>query len=331
MDVYIQQKGSKVKKEKNHFVVINNESKNMIAPNKIKNIVIEENVSITTNAIKLALENNIGIYISDSYGNLFGRVWKIGFERTSEIRNKQLVVFKSKYGNIIGRNWIIDKINSQKKHLKKLYRRKNIDFSLEEKKINKIIEDIENINIEEKNYSNKIMGYEGIVSSLYYSRIGKLLPEEIKFKGRVNEGAKDIYNIVLNYSFGILYKKINHFLIVGGMDPKIGIFHTNIKNKDALLYDYIEPYRFLAWEVVFNVFSRKIFKKSYYDIKEEKLTFEGRKLILNKMYEKLNNPIKINDKKYPYKEVIKKNIVSLVKDLLENEIYSNLWYIKGEI
>lgn len=146
----------------------------------------------------------------------------------------------------------------------------------------------------------------------------------MNFKGRVNKGAKDIYNVVLNYSFGVLYKKINHSLIVSGIDPKIGIFHTTTKNKDALLYDFIEPYRFLAWEVVFSIFSKKLFNKTYYDIQTGKISVEGRKLILNKIYNKLEKPIKIGDKNCSYNNIIKKNTINLVKDLLENEVYNNL-------
>lgn len=328
MDVYIQKAGTKIKKEKNHFLIRTKEKNNLVAPSKIDSFVIEENISITTNAIKLAIDNDIAIYLSDSYGNIFGKFWKNGFERTSRIRSKQLIVFRSKYGNCIGKKWIIEKIETQKNHIKKLHRRKGIDFSFEENNMNKIIREIENISTDEENYSNRIMGYEGIASSLYYSRIGRLLPQDLNFKGRVNRDAKDIYNIVLNYSFGILYKKINHFLIVAGMDPKIGIFHTNINNKDALLYDFIEPYRFLAWEVVFSIFSKKLFNKAYYDIKTEKLTFEGRKLILNKMYNKLEKNIKKDNKNCSYNNMIKKNIINLVKDLLENEVYNNLWYFQ---
>lgn len=160
MDVYIQKVGTKIKKEKNHFLIKTNDKDNLVAPSKIDSFIIEENISITTNAIKLAIDNDIAIYVSDSYGNLFGKLWKNGFERTSIIRNKQLIVFKSKYGNIIGRNWIIEKIKTQKNHIKKLYKRKGMDFSFEENKIDAIINEINNIDIEEKNYSYKIMGYE---------------------------------------------------------------------------------------------------------------------------------------------------------------------------
>lgn len=168
------------------------------------------------------------------------------------------------------------------------------------------------------------MGYEGSASQIYYSAISQILPCDINFQKRTNQGAKDIYNIVLNYSFGILYTKVNHILTVVGFDTKIGIFHSNSLGKESLLYDFIEQFRFIAWEVVFSLFSKKIFNKSYITKDTNLLTLEGKKIILTEMYNKLEKTEERNNKKYSYNELIKKVAYDLRKDLLENEIYNNL-------
>lgn len=119
MEIYIQEKGSSLKKEKNHFLVETRLSSNRISPDKITSIIIEDNILISTGAIKLAIENDVPIFLSDGIGNIYGKVWKSTFEKNYLIRLKQFKVFDSKYGNEIGKNWIIKKIESQKNILLK--------------------------------------------------------------------------------------------------------------------------------------------------------------------------------------------------------------------
>lgn len=330
MEVYIQEKGSALRKEKNHFLIETKINSNCISPEKVTSIIMEDSTSITTGAIKLAIENDIPLFLSDGLGNIYAKIWKPSFGKNSLVRLQQLKVFNSKYGNKIGREWIISKIESQKKHIIKIYQRRNLNCVQEIKKFNNIIYQIKGIDIRIENYSNTIMGYEGIASQLYYSIIEKMLPENINFTGRVNQGAEDIYNAVLNYSFGILYTKVNHILTVAGFDTKIGIFHSNLIGKDSFLYDFIEQFRFIAWEVTFRLFSRKIFKKSYFDENVKLLTLEGRRVILEEMYQKLNRVNDIDNEKYSYNELMKKNAYNLRKDLLENEIYNSLWYFTSK-
>ncbi|MCI6152338.1 MAG: CRISPR-associated endonuclease Cas1 [Fusobacterium perfoetens] len=324
MEVYIQEKGSSLRREKEHFIIESKGKINHISPEKITNIIIEDNSIISTNAIKLAVENDIPIFLSDGIGNIYGKVWKPHFGKNSLVRLKQLKVFNSKYGNSIGKEWIILKLESQKKHIMKIYKRRNKDYTNEVFLFDNIINSVKQLGIEKENFSNTIMGYEGNGSRLYYSLIAKMLPENIGFTKRINQGATDIYNVVLNYSFGILYTRINHLLTVAGFDTKIGIFHTDITGKDSLLYDFIEQFRFISWEVVFSIFTKKIFNKNYLDEETRILTIDGRRVILEEMFKKLNKIEERNGEKCSYNELIKKKVYKLREELLENEIYNSL-------
>jgi CRISPR-associated protein Cas1 len=46
-------------------------------------------------------------------------------------------------------------------------------------------------------------------------------------------------------------------LIVAGLDPFVGILHRDDYNKKSMVFDFIEPYRTWADEVVFKLFSAK--------------------------------------------------------------------------
>jgi len=71
------------------------------------------------------------------------------------------------------------------------------------------------------------------------------MPVSYQFEIRDRQPAKDPFNALLNYSYGILYGKIEGALIKAGIDPYVGIFHRDDYNRPALVYDIIERYR--AW------------------------------------------------------------------------------------
>ncbi len=323
MEVYIQETASSLRQEKEHFLISAKDKKNPLSPDKVKSIIIEDNCTVSTNAIKLAIKNDIPIFFSDGLGNIYGKIWKNGIERNLDIRIRQLKIFKSFYGNVIAKKWIIEKIESQKKHIIKAYKRKNIDYSAEIEKFQRVLKSIELLDNQEENFANIIMGYEGVASNIYYTSIGKVLPEMLDFNKRVNQGASDIYNMTLNYAFGILYSKVNHELSISGLDTKIGILHKNILGKDALLYDFIEPFRIIAWECIYSMFTKKLFNKSFIEEKNI-ISIEGRRVILKEMHTKLSKKEERSGGKYSYNELIKIKIRELIKEIMENEIYSEL-------
>ena len=51
---------------------------------------------------------------------------------------------------------------------------------------------------------------------------------------------------MLNYSYGVLYGRVERLLILAGLDPFIGFFHCDSYKKPSLVYDLIEPFRAIA-------------------------------------------------------------------------------------
>ena len=324
MDIYIQNHGSSLKKEKEHFLISSPDETRSLSIDMIDSFIISDGCLLTTDAIKLAINNNIPIYFSDNLGKVYGKIWSSNYDILAQLHLKQLKVFSSKYGNLIGRKWIIEKINNQKIHLIKLYSRKKLDFSDIENQIDSIITKIREINLESKNYSSIIMGYEGTASRLYYSFINNLLNDTWKFEKRKHQDAKEPYNIILNYLFGVLYSKVDHILTINGLNTNIGIFHSNSVNQKSLLFDFIEPFRYIVWESTFNLFSKKLINKSFFENETNKLTVEGKKIILTEFYKKLNKTKEINKKNYKLEYFISRKAKNLIKDLMENELYNQL-------
>lgn len=324
MDIYIQKQGTSLKKEKEHFLISSLDETKPLSVDMIDSFIISPGCSLSTDSIKLAIENNIPIYFSDSFGNIYGKLWHTSFNSAAEIHMKQLKVFSSKYGNLIGRKWIIEKIETQKRHLLKIHRRKNFPYIPLEKQFDDIIEKIRSVDLNISNYSNIIMGYEGNASRIYYTTINDFLPETWKFEKRNHQGAVEPYNIILNYLFGVLYSKLDHILTISNLNINIGILHSNSVNQKSLLFDFIEPYRYIVWETTFTLFTRKLINKNFFTLEDYKLTSEGKKIILTEFYKRFNRLKEINGKKYKLEQLILKRAKNLAKDLIENEVYSKL-------
>jgi len=87
-----------------------------------------------------------------------------------------------------------------------------------------------------------------------------LIPEKYAFEARSRNPAKDPFNCMLNYSYGILYSSVEKACIIAGLDPYIGIMHTDNYNKKALVYDMVEMYRGYMDEIVSGCLAQRKFK-----------------------------------------------------------------------
>lgn len=299
MDVFIASQGTSISKDGETFVIKNQDGNRTISPVKIKTLILTTSSSITTDAIELANRFNIDILVMDKYGNPYGRFWHCKFGSTAKIRRMQLEIFSSEEGFNISKEWILKKMDSASNHLKKLgYRRKNeiglINSRIES--INYYINKIDELDGDSEEIRQKIMGYEGNASKVYYNTISELLPLEYRFSSRTTRPAIDPYNAYLNYGFGILYSKVEKACIIAGLDPFIGAIHTDGYNKKSLVFDMIEMHRYLVWETVFNLFSRKLVTKNQFEVTKGgvSLSKEGKKLIATSVGDKMVKKIEYN-------------------------------------
>ena len=128
MDLYINSYGTYLHKVGEMFELEaeldGKKIKQKISPLKIKSIIISTSARITTDAIKLAVENNIDIVMLDDFGNPYGRFWHSKFGSTAYIRRKQIEKFESLEGLELAKKWLGIKIESNIEHLKELQYKK---------------------------------------------------------------------------------------------------------------------------------------------------------------------------------------------------------------
>jgi len=245
------------------------EQKHYFAAHKVSSIFLQKGMAISTDAIFLALKNNIDIVILDYNGFPCARIWHGKLGSTTKIRKKQLEASLNEQAVFWTKKWVMQKIQNQIDLLKDLKKNRAAKSEYMQQKIdninklNKKLGDLKANKISD--IEEQIRGLEGTAGRIYFETLNNIFPKQYQFNGRSSRPAKDPFNAFLNYSYGILYSKIEKSLIIAGLDPYIGFLHRDDYNQKSLVFDYIEPYRTYADKVVFQLFSAKKINKKHTD------------------------------------------------------------------
>ncbi|HOC95968.1 MAG TPA: CRISPR-associated endonuclease Cas1 [Candidatus Cloacimonadota bacterium] len=301
MELHLNTFGTFLRKKDDMFEVMVEGKKTPIAPAKVSSIIISNAATMTTDAIQLALEHNIDVVFLDKYGSPYARIWFPKIGSTVLIRRRQLEALTNETGLEFIKLWITLKIMYQCRFMKALiskrdyvgeeYREKTgkmQDYALKVFSAQGTLEDL----------GASFMGWEGSASKLYFSTLGDLIPEGFRFKGRSSHPAKDAFNVCLNYGYGILYSKVERALVIAGLDPYIGLLHTDNYNKKSFVFDFIEPYRHFIDEPVFHIFSRHRFKPEYVEEVHQGviLSTQGKKFLAPLLLEHLDTRVRYHNK-----------------------------------
>ena len=270
-------------KEKHHF-----------ASQKVTSILMSKGSAISTDAVILAMKNNIDIIVFERDGMPVGRFWHSRPGSTSKIRKQQLEASLNETGVLWIKNWLTGKLDNQSELLKRLKNHRPAVADLIQEKIDAItalktkMKDVKGAKVDEMD--DTLRGLEGTAGRIYFQILSSLLTERYQFEGRSFRPAKDQFNAFLNYSYGILYSRVEKVLVIAGLDPYVGFMHRDDYNMKSMVFDFIEPYRTYADEVVFKLFSAKKVNDSHTDVITNgvSLNADGKNLLLQSLMQFLD-------------------------------------------
>ena len=259
--------------------------KHHFSSRKVHSILLSKGTAVSSDAIILAMKNNIDIVVLESDGTPVGRFWHSRPGSTSKIRKQQLEASLNQQGLFWIKSWLTQKLDNQIAFLKNLKKNRSTRADAIEEIIVQIADLKEKIkNIKGENVSEvdgTLRGLEGTAGRIYFGMLSQLLSTPYQFRGRSFRPAEDPFNAFLNYAYGILYSRVEKALIIAGLDPFVGFMHRDDYNMKSLVFDFIEPYRIIAEEVVFKLFSAKKVAKKHYDEITNGITLnaEGKNLL----------------------------------------------------
>lgn len=276
MQLVLDTKNLKLLKKRNSFLVEPEEGKSRtISPKKLTSIAITQAVLISSEAVKLAIKHEIPILFFDRIGKAQARLWSPYFGSIATLRRQQV-----RFGDSpLATAWIIQlfelKGDAQVQNLQYIKNRRKAQEAEIDNAILNIQRQMKSMKkLRAKTISkirNNLMGIEGTAARTYWQAIGVGLPEAYQFKKRSRRPAEDDFNAAINYMYGMLYSVVEGALFAAGLDPHLGILHTDEYNKPVLAFDLIEPFRpwidrLLIEECFISNLEAQFFSKNQYGL-----------------------------------------------------------------
>jgi CRISPR-associated protein Cas1 len=320
MQLVINTYGSYLRKNGECFLVKNEDKVFEVSAKKVDSIMITTSAYLSTDALKFAIENNIDVIFLDEFGDPYGRVWHSKLGSTVLIRRKQLEISATNEGLELAKSWVIKKIENQMDFIERLKRpREDKAERLEEtlKRLEDITQRIATLTGTIDERRGTIMALEGAAGKVYFDALSYIMPERFKFDGRSRNPAKDEFNALLNYGYGVLYSLVEKACIIAGLDPYIGFLHTDNYNKKSLVFDLIEMFRIFAEETVVYLFSGRKVKVEYFDEVKGGFTLnkEGKAILIEALNKTLDETVR-----YKGRNIQKRNIIQFECHRIANEL-----------
>lgn len=101
---------------------------------------------------------------------------------------------------------------------------------------------------------DSLRGYEGFASRAYFSVIPHLIrddvPVTLRFNGRNRRPPKDRFNALLSFGYSLIYQAVMQAILIVGLEPALGFFHTPRSSAHPLVLDIMELFRVPLWDIV---------------------------------------------------------------------------------
>lgn len=324
MDLYVNAYGVDLEVENGLFYLETEEDKKSISPELLETIYITTSCTISTNAIALAVENNIDLILISKKGRVLGRFWHGNFQTTSVIRKNQAILT----GMPDRFHWVSLWVWSRFDRQLTLLRSFEAENDTRQRKLKSILNwltenETEGSRVEAlKNTSPEkaIRTHEAHVAKKYFDALALLLPDEFVFHKRTRQPAKDAFNAMLNYCYAILYNQVESVLQKTGLDPYLGFMHENDYQTKSFVFDFIEPYRPWADYVCVQLCRSGEIKKSMFDIQDDAgcyINDAGKKILIPAYNDFMHSEVKVNKKNISRLSVMKADAHKFTRWLLQ--------------
>ena len=311
MDLVLTTFGTYLHRQGELFLVRIKEHKQEVAARKVRSILITTGASLSTDAIALAIEKNIDIVFLDAVGEPYGRIWHGRPGSTIAIRRAQLRLADTEAGLRLALGWMTRKLDNQIAFLQASRKRRSRLSAALTAAVDQLEQqrtDMDALTGSLDTIRGSLMGLEGRAGRTYWEAINRLLPEHFRFEGRSRNPAKDEFNCLLNYAYGVLYSTVERACILAGLDPYVGFVHTDHYQKKSLVFDLIECYRIWADETVVGLFAARQVKQSQFDRLHNglKLNKEGKAVLMERFGAYLDEGIR-----YRHRNIKRRDTVQL--------------------
>src|SRR3990167_7341130 len=314
MKLVINEFGTHLSKKENRFVIKTKEKQEEYSADQVDQIIISSPSSLSDGVVKLAIEKNIDIVFTSFHGKPFARVYPCTLGGTTLTRREQAKAYFDERGVMIVKEILKAKLKNQLFLIKRLSKTREKIFSSEVLTLEDNLSKIDKVTgnqIDE--IRSKLLGYEGYGASVYFQCLNKISP----LRNRDPNG-QDIFNMALNYGYGILYSEVERACILSGLDPYLGFLHMDRYGKPSMVLDMVEQFRAIIDRAILTLFIQKRLSEEDIEIIGEGklLTKEARTKIIEEVMKSFDWKVTYKNKKLPISGIVLEQGREVVRYLL---------------
>ncbi|MCL2147273.1 MAG: CRISPR-associated endonuclease Cas1 [Synergistaceae bacterium] len=251
----------------------------------VKTIVVLDNVSVTSCALNMLLNNGVDVIYQSQWGKIKGRVLSAK-GGGAIVRLAQFSAFTNSERRLeIAKSVVSAKIHNQLSVVKKYkYHDSNPAFDGHISAI-----EVNARKLDRASMLDEVMGIEGISAKYYWDCFRHLLKDSV-FTRREYRPSPDYVNALLNLGYAFLCNEITACLIVKKLDPEVGFLHSIHYGRNSLALDIMEEFRpvFIdSW--IIAVLNKKQLKEDHFQMRngDWRLTEDGFKKFCGLYYERI--------------------------------------------
>lgn len=313
MDLLINRFGTRIRRRGGEFLVAARQGnvRKKYAARRIKRILISRPSSISSGAVRLALEQGVDVAYLGAFGKPEARIVSSRPSGLADVRRAQLVISLSDAERLrLAKRFASGKIQNQ------------INFARtiapEETKTFISMHQALRAAAQAKN-PGTLLSAEGRTAEHYFNA----WKARFDFRGR-DPGGRDRVNAALNYGYGILYNEVERAVLFAGLDPAVGLFHTERYGKPSLVLDMVEEFRVPVVDAVIlplflcEQFTKSDFTKNFGGFR---LSLRGRRKIIKAIFERLNVACLVRGSRVKLGRAIELQVQLLTHDFLDKKTY----------
>ncbi|RLE90434.1 MAG: CRISPR-associated endonuclease Cas1 [Thermoprotei archaeon] len=306
--------GVKIAVEKGVLKVVNGKEKlsvNLVDLEQI--VIVTSGVSITSKAVRSIIYHGVDLVFLNHRGEPIGRVYPPYINRTVNTRRMQYLAYLNGKGAKIAKVTAECKLRNQAGLLRRFSRNTgDRELKVMAYEILKYVDEVRNLNGSLEKIRGEIVSIEAKAARIYWPMVAKLLPENIGFQGREQDGF-DPFNIALNYGYGILYSESWKALVLAGLDPYAGFIHADRSGKPTLSFDFVEMFRCSIVDFVLLKMFRKRWKPR---VENGILDYKSRAEIAKNIIEGFERKVRIQGEPLTLRQAMKRaafNLASFIR------------------
>ena len=288
---------------------------------KLKGTVIEEQplhgleqvliasagVSLSSDLIRDCAERGIPISFLSWSGTAYARLVAPGLVGTIRTRREQLLAHDDGRGVSLAKAFARGKLTNQAnllRYMVKNYRAERDLYNDVREAALRIQEHADRIAslaaVGTDELREPLLVEEAHAAKRYWEAARRLV-EIDEWTGRETRGADDLVNSCLNYGYGCLYGRIEHAVILAGLDPYAGFIHADRAGKPSLVLDLIEEFRQpVVDRTLFGLLNRGV----KLTLEEGRLTEESRRLLAARISDRLDSDEPHEGKRHKLRTII---------------------------